>query len=178
MVFRVARCEVKVRLSTDLIKDESGQTLVESALFICLLFILVVFALNFNYFIGFINTVHSASARAADYSAQGDLTALGTLPTASTVTATANNEISNTLRNPNETAPNITVCSASSGGCSGFVDPETGVPNTGGFVANSVTVTQRFTPFFGSGSSVLGYNLVPFTTATPVSHTVYMRALQ
>ncbi len=102
MVFRLHDMRVKVRLSADLIKDESGQTLVESALFICLLFILVVFALNFNYFIGFINTVHSASARAADYSAQGDLTALALFQPPARSQRRRITEISNTLRNPNE----------------------------------------------------------------------------
>jgi len=160
------------------IADESGQALVESALFISLLFLLLTLAINFAYYIGFVNTIHAASARATDYSSQGDLTSLGTLPDESSVTTAAKNEIGNTLRNTNESAPSVTVCSGNSGGCAGFIDPENGVANTGGFSANSVTVSQQFTPFFGDGKSIAGHSLIPFTSSTPVTHTVYMRSLQ
>lgn len=170
------------RVTAQIVADESGQALVESAVFISILFLLVAYALNFNYYIGFVTTLHTAGAKAAYYSAQGDLTALAkTPPTTASVATVAKNEDDNSLRATTEAAPQVSVCMPSSGtdnGCSGFSDPETGVPGTGGFVMNSVTVTQQFTPLFGSGRSIFGHDLVPFTSAIPVSHTVYMRELQ
>ncbi len=174
-----------MKLRALFVREESGQELVESALFIALMFIFVVFALNFSYFIGFIHTVHASSAQAASYSAQGDLTptgaASGQLPESGNVSMVAKNEINNSLRDTKQTSATVSVCQAASGGGCGFTDPEdpgNGVANAGTFSANSVTVSQPFTPFWGSGSKVTGVALVPFTTTTPVSHTVYMRALQ
>jgi hypothetical protein len=169
----------EMKLHTMFVKEESGQSLVESTVFLSLMFILAIFALNFNYYIGFIHTVHASSARAAEFSAQGGLTGLGTLPSSAAVTTAAKNEIGNTMRNPNEAAPSISVCSpgaGASGACSGFTDPEASTSNTGTFTANSVQVTQTFTPFLG-GKSVIGINLLPFTAPSAVTHTVYMRAL-
>lgn len=169
-------------MNASFLVDEDGQALVESAVFISILFLLVAFALNFNYYIGFVTTLHTADAKAAYYSVQGDLTPLAqTPPTSASVATVATNEDDNSMRGANEAAPQISVCMPASGvnnGCSGFSDPESGAPDTGNFVMNSVTVTQQFKPLFGSGRSILGHELVPFTSVIPVSHTVYMRELQ
>jgi Flp pilus assembly protein TadG len=169
-----------MKLHTRFVQEESGQALLESAVFICIMFVLVVFAINFNFYINSINMIHSSSARGADFSTQGDLTAFGTLPSATTVTTAVKNEAANTTHFGIDVDPSITVCSpagGSSAGCSGFTDPEASTANTGNFVTNSVQVTETFTPFFGSGKSVLGFNLIPFSSRSTVSHTVFMRAL-
>lgn len=171
-----------MKLHTRFIEEESGQALVESAVFICIMFVLTIFALNFNYYIGFINTIHASSAQSVAFSTQGDLTPFGTLPSADAVVAVANGETGNSTKGSasSQFPSTVNVCSPAgfaTANCSGFTDPEATTANTGNFVTNSVQVTQTFKPFFGVGNSVLGINLMPFTTPSTVSHKVFMRAL-
>lgn len=168
-------------LHTRFAQEENGQALLESAVFICLMFLFVAFALNFNYYILFINTVHSSTARASAYSANGNLTVSGALPGAAAVVAAANNETSNSTQGlTGAQASTVSVCSPASftsGNCAGFSDPEATTANTGHFVANAVELKQTFTPIFGVGKSVLGLNLIPFSAPATVTHQVVMRAL-
>jgi Flp pilus assembly protein TadG len=168
-------------------RAESGQSTIEATLLVGLLFLCTLFAINFAYYMGFINTIHSSGAIAAQFSTQGNLTANGTLPAASTVSQAATNETYNTTNaNTQEAAAGVVVCTAAAGssngagnctsGMSSFSDPEASTSNTGNFSANAVQVTQTFTPAV-SGSSIFGFNVMPFSTPHSVTHTVYMRAL-
>lgn len=170
------------------IKNEtSGQSVIETALFLMMMLLFVAFTLNVNYYVGFVQTIHSASQSSADFSAQGSVTGSSTAPSASAVAQAARNETANTVRNTNEAAPTVNVCSqaigtssgateCSAGGTAAFVDPESGSStSTGRFYGNAVTVTQTFTPFISG--TFMGHQLMPFSAPSSFSHTVYMRAL-
>jgi hypothetical protein len=171
------------------IKEESsGQALLETAVFLLMICLFIGFTINVNYFLGFAQTVHSASSNGASFSAQGMLSSRGgSLPVSSQVSQVASNETANTTRNSAESAVNVNVCSAGigtsggatqclAGGVAGFVDPESTTSTSGGqFFANSVQVTQNFTPFISG--TILGHPVLPFSAPQSYSHTVFMRAI-
>jgi Flp pilus assembly protein TadG len=175
------------RAARHLIAEDSGQALVETTLFLVLICLLIAFTINVNHFIGFVQTVHTASSKGATLSIQGQLSTSGSLPAGSQVSLAAINETANTTRNLNEAAPTVNVCSASigtiggatecsAGGVSGFVDPESGTSSTAGtFYANSVEVNQTFTPIFSG--TIMGHAVMPLSAPQFYSHTVYMRGL-
>jgi hypothetical protein len=168
-------------------KETSGQATLEVTLFLVMMVTFVAWAINLNYFISFVKTIHAGAEQGVSLSAQGDLTDSGKLPGQTTVTAVANNETSNTNRNPDEAQAQITTCSAqigisgnatrcSDGSTADFVDPEaTSSPSHGQFYANAVTIKQNFSPFFSG--TILGHAVMPFSAPQTYTHTVYMRAL-
>ncbi len=171
------------------IKEESsGQALMETTVFLLLICLLIGFTINVNYFIGFVQTVHTASSNSALFSTQGLLSSHGgSLPVSNQVAQVAANETANTTRNSSEATSDVNVCSAANGttggatectagGVTGFVDPESSTStSTGQFYSNSVQVTQTFTPFLSG--TILGHPVMPFSAPQSYNHTVYMRAL-
>jgi len=179
---------MKMRLLETIKEDSSGQALLETVVFLLLICLFIGFTINVNYFIGFAQTVHSASTNSASFSTQGLLSARGTaLPVGSQVSQVAANETANTTRNSSEDSPTVNVCSATigtsggasecaGGGVAGFIDPESSTSTSAGqFFANSVQVTQNFTPFISG--TILGHPIMPFSAPQSYNHTVFMRAL-
>lgn len=167
--------------------EECGQALFETALYLMFVCLLIAFTININYYLGFVQTVHSASSNGASFSIQGQLSPNGSLPASSIVSQAASNETANTTRNSAIGAAIVNVCSAaigttggatecSAGGVSGFVDPESATSTSRGkFYSNSVQVTQGFKPIFSG--TLMGFPIMPFSAPQSYSHTVYMRTL-
>ena len=154
------------------VRDEaSGQALLETTVFLLLVMLMCVFAVNMVSYLQFIQNTSTAAASGTSYSVQGPLSpAAQPLPSNGAVAVVAGNQAAGPL----VSSPNVNVCSGATGCSAGFVDPET---STCGwtFSANSVQVQQTFSPVFPA--SAFGFPILPFGTPQTYTQTVVGRAL-
>lgn len=147
----------------------SGQSVVEYALMVPLLFLLIVNAVNFGGFIHCWLTVADAARAAADYACTDSSTAgAPTIPTVNAITSLVQNATAG-LPNYSTSNPAVTLCEYNNGAqtlfgstapCStGVADPELIAGGaTTQYATLAVDVTYTFTPFL-AGSSFLRFGL-------------------
>lgn len=151
--------------------ESSGQALLETTVFLLLVMLMCVFAVNMVSYLDFIQNTATAAAAGTNYSVQGPLSpAAQPLPSSGAVAVVAGNQ----ALSPLSASPNVNVCMAVAGCSAGFVDPEASASGST-FSANSVQVQQTFTPFFSA--SAFGFPILPFATPQSYTQTVVGRAL-
>lgn len=171
---------------------EGGQSLVEYALMVPLLFILIVNLVNFGGLLYSWITVADAARAGAQYAAMGGAYAgYPSAPTLASIKALVQNETS-ALPNASSTNPVVTVCENLSGtsvnwgtsstacpaGTNPPQDPESvGGTSTSTYTSLAIDVTYTYTAFVSSGLKFPALDL--FTLAMPsVIHTrTVMRVL-
>ena len=141
------------------VRDEaSGQALLETTVFLLLVMLMCVFAVNMVSYLQFIQNTSTAAASGTSYSVQGPLSpAAQPLPSNGAVAVVAGNQAAGPL----VSSPNVNVCSGATGCSAGF--------------ANSVQVQQTFSPVFPA--SAFGFPILPFGTPQTYTQTVVGRDL-
>jgi len=180
-----------------LVRNSSGQALVETALVMPLLLIVVLNAINFAFFFLMALNITAASRTSGIYAIMGNATpAAKPLPaadpptTASTVSYLAYQDLTGSVSTPSTSNTGINVCSSTvgtSGTGSATVTTCTGTTGIGGgfptsaeadpeapsFLLARVDVAYQFTPPIPAGLFTIFLGLAPNCNATGTSCTFY-----
>ena len=163
--------KTRTRLLPRLRRDR-GQSLVEFALVLPILFLLILNAVNFGGFFYAWITVANAARAGANYAALGGASVGTPEATASQVTSMITTEIS-TL--PNNSSRVVDICQNNNGtvtALSGTCSSIPGDPEPGNFVLTSVDVIYTYKPYI---SGFQFPNLRVFLTIPPT--TIHMRTV-
>lgn len=165
--------------------ESSGQSLVETTVFLVLAIIMLGFAVNITTYLMAVFTINSAAGNGAIYASQGvQSVSAASLPAASVVSQAVLNEMGNLT---GSAAPTISVCSAAVGSSSGisqctngstpsFIDPESvQTQDAGQFQTNAVQVTYTIKPLIPM--SIFGQALMPASMPETYTKTIYMRSI-
>lgn len=156
----------------------SGQSLVEFALVLPLLFLLVLNTVNFGGFIFAWITIANAARAGADYMVLGTASAgQPTAPTPALVTTMVTNDVSSLL---NQASLVVRVCTNNNGTISctgGGSQTPPADPEPSNYVLGSVDVTYTYRPFF-SAWNFTGLRIYLTLPATTVHQRAVMRMLQ